>query len=46
MIGGFEVAPSYQFLSGTPWILSNNTAAQNFVQTANLARASEQFPSL
>ncbi|HZL27782.1 MAG TPA: TonB-dependent receptor [Acidobacteriaceae bacterium] len=39
LIGGYEVAPSYQYLSGEPFFLGNN-----FVQTANVGQSLTQLP--
>ncbi len=39
LIGGFEAAPSYQYLSGNPWMPGNN-----FVQPANLRVSATQLP--
>ena len=39
LIGGYEVAPSYQYLSGEPWQPGNN-----FVQTANIGQHVTQLP--
>ena len=45
LIGGYEVAPSYQYLSGEPWILGNNVIqGTNFVQNASIGQHITQLP--
>ena len=39
LLGGYEVAPSYQYLSGEPFFLGNN-----FVQIANVGQSLKQLP--